>query len=60
MALKCRMVNFGAIIDFYWRFYKVIRIAESVLILNIIQVEENAFAFNTIFGIYIDGVKCFK
>ena len=49
----------------YWRFIdilssKVINIAENVLILNIIQVEENVSAFNTIFGIDVNGVKCFK
>ena len=41
----------------YWRFFidvlssKDISIVENVLILNKIQVEENVFAFNTIFGI---------
>ena len=60
MALKPRIMNFGAIIGVYWRFNKVISTAENALILNIIQVEENAFAFNTIFGIDIDGVNCFK
>ena len=49
----------------YWRFIdvlssKVISIAENVLILNKIQVEENVSAFNTIFVIDINGVKCFK
>ena len=44
----------------YLRFNKVISTAENVLILNIIQVEGNASAFNTIFGIDIDGVNCFK
>ena len=49
----------------YWRFIdvlssKVISIAEDVLILNKLQVEENVSAFNTIFGIDINGVKCFK
>ena len=49
----------------YWRFIdvlssKVISIAEIVLTLNKIQVEENVSAFNTIFGIDINGVKCFK
>ena len=49
----------------YWRFIDVLRsrvisIAEHVLILNKIQVEETVSAFNTIFGIDINGVKCFK
>ena len=53
----------------FWRHYmrfidvlnsKVISIAEHVLILNKIQVEEKVSAFNTIFGIDINGVKCFK
>ena len=49
----------------YWRFIDVlsslvISIAENVLILNKIQVEENVSAFNTILGIDINGVKCFK
>ena len=35
-------------------------IAENVLILNKIQVEENVSAFNIIFGIDINGVKGFK
>ena len=51
---------FGAIFGVYWRFKKVISTAENVLILTIIQVEENVSAFNTIFGIDIDGVNCFK
>ena len=47
---------------YYWRFNKVISKCpeENVLILNIIQVEKNVSAFNTIFGIDIDGVNCFK
>ena len=53
-------MNFGAIIDVYWRFNKVISTAEKVLILNIILVEENVSAFNTIFRIDIDGVNYFK
>ena len=49
----------------YWCFIdvlssKVISIAEIVLILNTIQVEENVSAFNTIFGININGVNCFE
>ena len=60
LALKRRIMNFGAIIGVYWRFSKVIISAENVLILNIFQVEENASAFNTIFGIDIEGVNCFK
>ena len=49
----------------YWHFIdvlssKVISVAENVLILNKIQVEENVSAFNTIFGIDINGDKCFK
>ena len=57
MALKCIIMK--------WRFVdvlssKVISIAENVLILNKIQVEENVSAFNTIFGIDINGVKYFK
>ena len=39
---------------------KVISIAEHVLRLNKIQLEENVSAFNTIFEIDIKGVKCFK
>ena len=51
-------MNFGAIIGVYWRFDKVI---STVLILNIIQVEEIFSAtYNTIFEIDIDGVNCFK
>ena len=38
-------MNFGAIIGVCWRFDKVISTAENALILNIIQVEENAFSF---------------
>ena len=53
-------MNFDAIIGVYWRFNKVISTAEIVLILNIILVEENVSTFNTIFGIDIDGVYCFK
>ena len=60
MALKRRIMNFGAIIGVYWRFNKDISTAENVLILNIIQVEENLSAFSTIFEIDIDGVNCFK
>ena len=60
MALKRRIMNFGAIIGVYWRFYKVISTVENVLILNKIQVEENASAFSTLFGIDIDGINCFK
>ena len=60
MALKRRIMNFGASIGVYWRFNKVISTAENVIILNTIQVEQNVSAFNTIFGIDIDGVKCFK
>ena len=60
IALKRRIMNFGAIIGVYWRFNKVISPAENVLILNIIQVEENVSAFNTIFGIEIDGFNYFK
>ena len=56
MALKRRIMNFGAIIGVYWRSNKVISTAENVLILNIIQVEENACAFYTILGINIDGL----
>ena len=46
----------------YWRFIdvlniKVISIAEHVLILNKIQVEENVSAFNTIFGIDIKALN---
>ena len=57
IALKRRIMNFGAIFGVYWRFNKVISTAENVLILNIILVEETFSAFNTIFGIDIDGVK---
>ena len=60
IALKRRIMNIGAIIGVYWRFNKVISTAENVLILNIILVEENVSAFNTIFGIDIDGVNNFK
>ena len=44
----------------FWRHYRVISIAEHILILNTIQVEETVSASNTIFGIDINGVKCFK
>ena len=60
IALKRRVMNFGAIIGVYWRCNKVISTAENVLILNIILVEENVSAFNTMFGINIDGVNYFK
>ena len=62
IALKRRIMNFGAIIGVYWRFNRAISTAETVLtcILNIIQVGENASAFNTIFGIDIDCVNRFK
>ena len=60
IALKRRIMNFGAIICVYWRFNKVIITAENVLILNIILVEENVSAFNTIFRTDIDGVNYFK
>ena len=60
IALKRRIMRFGAIIGVYWRFNKVISTAENVLILNIIIVEENVSAFNTIFGIDICGVNYFK
>ena len=59
-SLKRTIMNFGAIIGVYWRFNKVIRIAENVLILNIILVKDNVSAFNTISGIDIDGVNYFK
>ena len=60
IALKRRIMNFGAIIGVYWRLNKVISTAENVLILKIILVEENVSAFNTIFGIDIHGVNYFK
>ena len=53
-------MNFGAIIGVNWRFNKNVSTAENVLILNIILVEEIVSAFNTIFGIDIDGVNFFK
>ena len=51
-------MNFGDIIDVLSS--RVISIAEHILILNTIQVEETVSASNTIFGIDINGVKCFK
>ena len=39
---------------------KVVSIAENVLELNKVKVEENVSAFNTMFGIDIDGVKRLK
>ena len=60
IALKSRIRNFGAILGVYWNFNKVISNAENVLILNIILVEENVSAFNTIFGNDIDGFNYFK
>ena len=49
----------------YWRFFdiyssKVIIIAENVPILNKSPAEQNLAAFNMIFGIDINDVKCFK
>ena len=39
---------------------KVVSIAENVIELDKVQVEENVSAFNTMFGIDIDGVICLK
>ena len=61
MALKCRIMNFGDIIDVLSS--RVISTAEHnkiILILNTMKVEETVSASNTIFGIDINGVKCFK
>ena len=49
----------------FWRCFdvissKVISIAENVFILNKIQMEENVSAFNTIFGIDVNGVQYFE
>ena len=62
MAFKCRKKNFDAIIDVFFDIYssKVIIIAENVPILNKSPAEQNLVAFNMIFGIDINDVKCFK
>ena len=60
MALKCKTMNFGDIIDVLSS--RVICFAENIFIMNTIQVEETVSASNTIFwiAIHVNRVKCFK